>query len=197
MTRLAHAQLACLLTASVVLVGCASAKRVAAPSVAPTTSPVANTAIPPTGLTPTPTSAPAVPVGQLTLPIPTGITAVEVTFIDSSDPNNIVYRATIVNPSEVNAFITATDALRTVGSETTGCTMSPVNLHLDFLSGSDVTSTLSEDSSCRHGVLTIKGSPGPQLESAELPMAEAMLHVTSSFGPDGKPTVSSASPSAS
>jgi hypothetical protein len=197
MTRLAHAQLACLLTTSVALVGCASARHATAPSNPAVPSSIATMLTPPAGLTPTPTSAPSVLLGQLTRPLPTGVTAVTVTLTDSSNANNVVYRATVVDAAVVQAFVADIDSLRTAGSETRGCSMSPVNLHLDFFSGSHLTSTLSEDSSCRQGVITVNGSPGPQLESAELPMAEALLHVTSSFGPDGKPTVSSASPSAS
>jgi hypothetical protein len=197
MTRLAYAQLARLLTASVALAGCASARPTTAPSHPAAPSPIANTATPRAGLTPTPSSAPSPLLGNLTAPLPAGVTAVIVTLTDASNPNNVLYRATVVDASEVQAFITATDALRTAGSASNGCTGSPVSLRLDFLSGSNVTSTLTEDSACRYGVLTINGSPGPQLDSAELPMAEAMLHVTSSYGPDGKPTVSPASPSAS
>lgn len=108
-----------------------------------------------------------------------------------------MYRTTVTSPTDIRTLVGAVDALHVTGGETKGCSMSPVDLRLDFTSPGHASSFV-EDSSCRYATLTIDGVPGPKLDSAELWIAEGVVGKTAVWGADGQVSISAApSPSAS
>lgn len=123
--------------------------------------------------------------------MPAGVTAVTVSFLRAGDRKTVVYRTTVTSAAKVRTLVDAVDTLRVTGTYSKGCSMSPVDLRLDF-TGRGQASTLVEDSSCRYATLTIGGSDGPQLDSAELYLAEQIVGVTAVLGSDGQPSISAA-----
>jgi hypothetical protein len=184
-TRTAGIVLAGLLS-TVVLCGCASTHRHAA---VPPINPAAPTRIVPS---PTPTSPPDTVQGPITTQLPAGVTTVTVSFLQPGDPPGaVVYRTTLTSPTDIRALADAVDALHATGTYSKGCSMSPVDLRLDFV-GPSHTSSFLEDSSCRYATLTIDGVAGPKLDSAELDVAEKVVGKTAVFGPDGRPSLAAA-----
>gem|GEM_PF-7068553 len=114
-----------------------------------------------------------------------------VSFLRAGDRQTVVYRTTVTSVANVRTLVDAVDALHVTGTYSKGCSMSPVDLRLDF-TGPGHASSFVEDSSCRYATLTIDGSTGPQLDSAELYLAEQMVGVTAVPGSDGQPSISAA-----
>jgi len=178
--------------AAAALVGCATSTDRSA--VAPTRavpSPTVNVSSRPI-LSPTPSTPPDVVQGPLTKPVPGGVTTVTVSFLQpGGDSGTVVYRTTVTSPTDIRTLVDAVDALHVTGSYSKGCSMSPVDLRLDFVSPGHA-STFVEDSSCRYATLTIDGSAGPKLDSAELGVAEETVRETAVTGPDGQVSISAA-----
>jgi len=119
------------------------------------------------------------------------VTAVTVSILRAGDRNTVVYRTTVPSPADVRTLVNAVDGLHVTGSYSKGCSMSPVDLRLDFTAPGHASSFV-EDSSCRYATLTIDGSAGPQLDSAELYLAEQIVGATALIGSDGNPSISPA-----
>jgi hypothetical protein len=102
-----------------------------------------------------------------------------------------VYRTTVTSPTDIRTLVDAVDALHVTGTYSKGCSMSPVDLRLDFASPGHA-STFVEDSSCRYATLTVDGTAGPKLDSAELWLAEQILGKAAVRGPDGQVSISAA-----
>src|SRR5450755_324514 len=127
----------------------------------------ASTAAPNTPLVPTPSVAPVEALGPLTTPLPTGVTAITVTFAQPGTGAKVIYRKTVTDPATMQQIISEVDGLHVAGNETQGCAMFPTGLQLDFTTPTSV-AAFSEDSECARATLTIAGKTGPPLASVLL-----------------------------
>src|SRR5450631_1407025 len=76
----------------------------------------ASTAAPNTPLVPTPSVAPVEALGPLTTPLPTGVTAITVTFAQPGTGGKVIYRKTITDPSTMQHIISEVDGLHVAGN---------------------------------------------------------------------------------
>jgi hypothetical protein len=81
---------------------------------------------------PTPSIAPVEALGPLTTPLPTGVTAVTVTFVEPGTGAKVIYGKTITDPSTMQQIISDIDGLHVAGNETRGCAPLPTGLQLEF-----------------------------------------------------------------
>jgi hypothetical protein len=170
---------------SAALAGCATthpaAGQVAAtPSLEPGVTHVASAT---SLLSPTPTHAPSVALGPLTMPLPPGINTVKVTFLRSTGP---AYQASITDVATVRRIVGEVDAIHEDTGQTQLCAMRPVTMTLEFIAPSSDT-VYSEDSGCARASLAFDGSQGPLLDAWLTDEIEQLLHVT--FDIDGSPSV--------
>jgi hypothetical protein len=174
---------------SAAVAGCATTHPAAGqvtttPSQEPGVTQVASATIP---RSPTPTQAPTYALGSLTIPLPSGISTVKVTFLRGTTS---VYQASITDPAAVRRTIGEVDAIHEDTGHTQGCAMSPVTMTLEFIAPSSDT-VYSEDSGCARASLAFDGSQGPLLDAWLTDVIEELLHVT--FDINGSPSVAPAS----
>lgn len=134
-------------------------------------------------LSPTPTMVSPQAVGPLTVPLPTGVRMIRVTFLRESAS---VYQASITDQASIARVVGEVDALPVDAGETQGCFMSPVTMRLDFIAASG-DAVYAEDSGCARATLTIHGTTGPRLDSSLTGDVEALVHVI--FDDNGNPSV--------